>query len=77
MIRVTLGTNTDRSNILVDPNKTIKEVLEANNISYSVSSLTLDGATLKAGDINKTFAEMGITESCFLIVVAKAENAVA
>lgn len=77
MIKVTLGTNTNRESILVDPNKTLKSVLEENKVNYAVSSLTLDGATLKPGDINKTFAEMGVTESCFLIAVAKAENAAA
>jgi len=75
MIRVTIGTNTDRSSVIVDPATTLKDALKDNNIDIGVSSITLDGATLKAGEINKTFAEMGITADCFLIVCAKAENA--
>lgn len=77
MIRVTIGTNTDRNNVVLDPNTTLKKALEDAQVDIGVSSITLDGATLKPGDINKTFAEMGVTENCFLIVCAKVENAVA
>ena len=37
--------------------------------------MNLDGTTLKAGDLNKTFADFGVTDSCYLLAVAKADNA--
>lgn len=75
MIQVTIGTNTNRRKVTVDPNTTIKTVLEANDVNYAVATLHIDGATLQPGDLNKTFSEFGITDSCYLIAVVKADNA--
>ena len=33
MIQVTVGTNTNRRRVNVDPNLTVKEVLEQNNVN--------------------------------------------
>lgn len=75
MIKVTLGTNTNRKSITVDPGRTIKSVLDEQDINYTTGTLHLDGATLQPGEINKTFADFGITDSCYLISVVKADNA--
>ena len=75
MIRVTIGTNTNRKSVTVDPNRTIKSVLDENEVNYITGTLHLDGATLQPGEINKTFADFNITESCYLISVVKADNA--
>ena len=32
-------------------------------------------STLKPGDLDKTFAEFGIKEKCFLMQIVKADNA--
>jgi hypothetical protein len=75
MIKVTIGTNTNRKAVNVDPNRTIKSVLDEQGINYTTGTLHLDGATLQPGEINKTFADFGITDSCYLISVVKADNA--
>jgi len=75
MIKVTIGTNTNRKAVNVDPNRTIKSVLDENEVNYTVGILHLDGATLQPGEINKTFADFGITDSCYLIAAVKADNA--
>lgn len=75
MLNITIGTNTDRNKVLVDPNTTIKDALIDNQVDYSRATLQLDGATLKAGDINKTFAELECTDGAFLIAVVKADCA--
>jgi hypothetical protein len=75
MIKVTIGTNTNRKAVNVDPNRTIKSVLDEQNVNYATGILQLDGATLQPGEINKTFADFNITESCYLISVVKADNA--
>jgi hypothetical protein len=75
MIQVTLGTNTNRAKVLVDPNTTLRTVLEDNDINYASGNLHLDGSSLKPGDLDKTFAELGITANCYLLSIQKADNA--
>lgn len=75
MIRVTVGNNLSRTNVIVSEDTTLKQVLTDNGIDYSRGGLTLDGASLKPGDIDKTFAAIGVTESCYLLQVVKADNA--
>ena len=75
MIRVTVGTNTSRKNVIVDENTTLRKVLEDNEIDYSRANVNLDGASLNPGDMDKSFATLGITENCFLIASIKQDNA--
>ena len=74
-IRVTVGTNTSRKNVIVDSSTTLRNVLEENNIDYSRANVNLDGASLNPGDMDKSFADLGIAESCFLIASIKQDNA--
>lgn len=75
MIKVTIGNNVKRTNVIVAPTTTLREVLEANDIDYTRGTIHLDGASLKAGEIDKTFQEMNVTDKCFLLQVVKADNA--
>lgn len=75
MIKVTLGNNIDRKSVIVDENKTLKAVLEDNGVDYSRGTMHLDGASLGAGELNKTFAQLGITDKCYLLSVTKTDNA--
>lgn len=75
MIQVKIVTNTGRKTVNVDPNRTIREVLEANNVNYDVAPVFLDGAPLNAGDHDKTFATIGIADHCMLTAVVKTQNA--
>lgn len=77
MVEVTIGTNTNRTKILVNPENTIRSVLEENNIDYGVGGVHLDGISIPTSDLDKTFTEKGITEKCMLIVVAKATGGLA
>ena len=74
MIKVTLGTNTNRKAIMIDPSRTIKSILEENNIDYSRGGIHLDGLAIGGEDLNKTFTQHGITEDCMLISVVKADG---
>lgn len=76
MIRVTVGNNVNRENVTVNNETTLRALLEQQGIDYSRGSCTLDGSTLKAGDLDKTFADFGITEKAFLMQIVKADNAV-
>jgi hypothetical protein len=75
MISVTLGTNTTRSTVLVNPDQTLRKVLDENQINYAVADVRLDGMSLRPSDMDKTFAAMGITDKCYLLAVVKADNA--
>lgn len=75
MIKVIVGNNVERKSDIVEPTKTLRQVLEANEIDYTRGVMHLDGASLAAGDLDKTFVDFGITEKCFLLNVVKADNA--
>ena len=75
MIKVTMGNNVKRTSEIVDESTTLREVLEDADIDYTVGIMNLDGSTLNPGDLDKTFADFGIAEKCYLLNVVKADNA--
>jgi hypothetical protein len=75
MIRVIVGTTTQRNEKNYQPETTIRTILEDNAIDYSVAQVMLDGASLQPGDMDKTLAAMNVREKCMLIAVVKAANA--
>lgn len=75
MIKVTIGNNVQRNSVLIDENTTLRAALEANEVDYTSGTMHLDGSSLKPGDLDKTFASLGITEKCYLLNVVKADNA--
>lgn len=75
MIQVTIGTNTNRKKVIVDSALTPKRVLTDNEIAYETANIHLDGSSLSASEMNSTFDDLGITDSCFIIAVIKADNA--
>ena len=75
MIKVTIGNNVSRSSVIIDENTTLRKALEDSNIDYTIGMTSLDGSTLAPGDLDKTFADFGITEKCYLLNVVKADNA--
>ena len=75
MIKVTMGNNVKRTSEIVDESTTLREALEDADIDYTVGIMNLDGSTLSPGDLDKTFADFGITEKCYLLNVVKADNA--
>ena len=75
MIQITMITNNPKKVITVSEDATIREVLDENHVNYAVGVTSLDGIALRPGDMDKTFAEHGITDACFLSCVFKADNA--
>ena len=76
MLKITVGTNTNRKTVMVSEDTTLRQVLEDNDVNYSVGQTSLDGCVLQPGDMDKTFADMGVKERCFLVSVSKMDNAV-
>lgn len=75
MIKVVVGNNVQRKSTIVDSSTTLRQVLDAAQIDYTRGSMHLDGAPLQPGDLDKTFAQFGITEQCYLLNVVKTDNA--
>ena len=75
MISVTVGTNTKKSTRIVDESATLREVLEEAQIDYTRGQTCLDGSTLNPGDLDRTFAQLGIADRCYLLNVVKQDNA--
>ena len=75
MIKVTIGNNVKRKTEILDETTTLREALESAEIDYTTGIMNLDGSTLNPGDLDKTFADFGITEKCYLLNVVKADNA--
>lgn len=80
MIKAVVGNNVKRETVIVSETATLRTALEQGEIDYADGVLHLDGSTIAAGDLNKTFAELGYDGSegkdkCFLLSVAKADNA--
>ena len=75
MIKVTMGNNVERTTEIIADNTTLRNALEDAGIDYTRGMMNLDGSTLNPGDLDKTFADFGITNKCFLLNVVKADNA--
>lgn len=75
MVKVVVGNNVKRESVIVDSSTTLRNVLEDAGIDYTRGVMHLDGSSLQAGDLDKTFDDFGIAEKCFLLNVVKADNA--
>jgi len=75
MIKLVIGTNVKKDTKFVNENNTLRQELEAAHIDYTRGSVNLDGVTLVPADLDKTFAQHGIKDKCYLLQVIKADNA--
>lgn len=72
-IKVTFGTTTSYSSKLVSSSTKVSDFLQSNNIPTAGATVQLDGAPVR--DLDKTFAELGVTEECTLFSIVNAKNA--
>jgi len=77
MIKVTIGTTTERSTAIVEPSAVIKDVLEEKEIMWEAANVHMNGSQLMPASINKSFADLGIEDDTEvrLIAVVKTNNA--
>lgn len=76
MINVTIGSNMSRRTVTVDESTTtLRSVLDENGLDYNRFTVHLDGDTVTADKLDKTFAENGVFENCFLVSVSKTDSA--
>ena len=76
IITVRFSTNTDRDDFQVLSNTSLRAFLESRNYNWQGAMIMIDGLTVSAGDLNKSWDELGVTgESVNLSAVVKANNA--
>ena len=75
MITIKVGTNLNRNAVLVNTNKTLREVLTENNINSATTTVFVDGVNLQVGQMDKTLEELNIGEGAYIIAAQKTENA--
>lgn len=79
MIRVIYSNNTNSERTTTDENMTVRSFLNEVSLDYSSGMIVMDGASVKPGDLDKTFASMGYgtddRNTCFIAVIKKLDNA--
>ena len=77
MINLTIGTNTERKNVIVEPTEVIGKVLAANNVNTASAAIHLNGSLIPGCDLDQTFEDLGVEDDtqAMLIAVVKADSA--
>ena len=76
MIKVTIGSNFNQKVVEVDESTTtIRSVLEQGNVDYNRFTCHLNGDVVTSDKLDKTFAQAGIYEDCYLMSTTKADSA--
>ena len=75
MIKVISGTSLNKTELVLDPSTTILEAAEQANLNVAAGGITLNDSVVGSADFNKTFADYGVTDKCYLLQVVKADNA--
>lgn len=74
MVKVTVGNNLKQKDVVVPQDTTLYDVLTQNGISTNTGFIQLNGQTIDLDELDSTFEDFGITDSCLLVSVAKASN---
>ena len=75
MIKVISGTGLKKTELIISPDTTLMAAAEQAELNVGAGGITLNGSMVSASDFNKTFADFGITDKCYLLQVVKADNA--
>lgn len=77
MIRIKITSNSSRKTVTAQPNQTIAEILEDNNISFAGAALHLDGSLVMPDELDETLEDLGIEDETevALTSIVKADSA--
>ena len=77
MIRLQIGTTTERKSVIVGSDKPLVDILEENQVSTAGAVLHLNGDLLMIEEVSKTLSELGVPDGgeAMLIAVVKADSA--
>ena len=75
MITVRVGNGLQNVTKVVSNTATPRQVFEEAGINYARGITSIDTDIVRAGDLDRTFEELGVTGECVLYSVVKAEGA--
>lgn len=77
MISLTIGTNTERKTVIVDPADILADVLEENAVITTNAAIHLNGSLIPGCDLQESFEDLGVEDDtqAMLIAVVKADSA--
>lgn len=71
MIKVSYGDNMRQQTLIVEPDKTLTQILQEAGMPYDLQHLHLDGRPLTQGELGIPLGEMVKGSSCYLLNIAK------
>lgn len=75
MVRLTIALPDNRSTIMADSAKSIKDIFAENNVNTAAGQVMIDGCAATAQEMNTPLRDLGITEVCTVAVCTKLANA--
>lgn len=76
IVSVTLRNNVVSKTVNIPSDTPLRSIFEDNGVDYAAGVVSLDGAALPAGSMDKSLEELGVTGTrCYLMVTVKADNA--
>lgn len=70
MIRVTIRTNGNQNSVFAETTDTIKGFFEKNNVDMTGANVMLNGMTVMASELGKTFADFGIDDNDNTVMIS-------
>lgn len=75
MIKVISGTSLNKQELILSADTTLMDAAEQAGLNVGAGGITLNGSMVSANEFNKTFADFGVADKCYLLQVVKADNA--
>jgi len=75
MIKITIANNAGTKANIFSETTTIRQAFDWAGVDYSRGMILLNGSRIQPGDIDRTFAELGVRDNSFLSCIAKTDNA--
>ena len=80
MLNIRIGNNASTESYFMPEDYTIRQAFEEADVDYAGKAVILDGATVGAGGLNRTFRELGYDgtpghDRAILSAIAKVDNA--
>lgn len=80
MLNARIGSNVHTESFFIPEDYTLRQAFEEADVDFAGKTVILDGAATAAGDLNKTFRELGYDgtpghDRLILSAIAKVDNA--
>lgn len=75
MIRLRISTPDNRTTVIVEPEKTVNDIIEENDIHIDGASLNVNGIPLTRDEFQEPISTLASGETATLSVVVKSGNA--